>query len=172
MDNQRLKAKAINELRPNSSFAIRDGVVEWLDKDQKKPSKKQIDDKILEIEAREKIECVQTSLMEVCDLKQEDAERAVLGYKFTAKQIERYKDKYERAKDGEFDSRTNDIIINKFERMKSAIRYHIDIIEMFREHVADLIEQGDLDKAKEMIEFGKTFDQKTTKERVQSMIGK
>ena len=35
--------KALTNLRPNSSWIIRDGVLEWLDKEQTKPTQSEID---------------------------------------------------------------------------------------------------------------------------------
>ena len=64
-------------------------------------------------------EGVELNLITLADTKQQDAQKLILGYKATQPQIERYKDKYERAKEGEFDDATNQVIIEKFEYMRS-----------------------------------------------------
>jgi len=116
-------------------------------------------------------EVLANQLMFLADTKQEDAEGLILGYKATPKQIERYKDKYERAKEGEFDDATNQIIIQKFEAMRSAIRQFTDMIEEYRGFVDDLIQAGELDKAEKAIEAGRSFRAETTREDIMKLLG-
>lgn len=117
-----------------------------------------------------KAEVLQEKLMILCDGKQEDAYKLMLGYKATPKQIERYKDKYERAKEGEFEDAVNAVIIQKFEVMRSAIRQFTDMIELFRSYVDDLIQSGELDKAEFAIEAGQQFDAETQTDDVKALF--
>ncbi len=64
-------------------------------------TKKELENEAKKIENQAKIQNIQISLMELCDRKQSEAQALILGYKATPLQIERYKDKYERAKAGE-----------------------------------------------------------------------
>lgn len=121
----------------------------------------------LEAKRRENIEI---SLITLADNKQKSAEKLILGYKATPKQIERYKDKYERAIEGEFDDDTNVTIIQKFEAMRSAIRQFTDMIEEYRGLVDDLIQVGELDKAYAAIKAGKSLDISTTKEDINELF--
>lgn len=111
------------------------------------------------------------SLIALADTKQQDAQKLILGYKATTLQIERYKDKYERAKEGEFDDATNQVIIQKFEYMRSAIRQFTDMIEEYRGFVDDLIQAGELDKAEKAIEAGESFGAETTKADIEALLG-
>jgi len=115
-------------------------------------------------------EGIENSLMTLADSKQEDAERLIFGYKATPKQIERYKDKYERAMAGEFDDATNVVIIQKFEAMRLSIRQFTDMIEDYRGLVDDLIQSGELDKAENAIVAGKSFGATTTKADVSKVF--
>ena len=45
------KADAILSLRPNSEFAVRDGVVEWLDTNQTQPTEEEIQAEITRLQA-------------------------------------------------------------------------------------------------------------------------
>jgi len=47
------KSQALHILRPNAQWALRDDNLEWLDKTQTKPTEKEIQDKIKELEALE-----------------------------------------------------------------------------------------------------------------------
>ena len=114
-------------------------------------------------------EDLEISLITLADNKQEDAEKLILGYKATPKQIERYKDKYERAILGEFDE-ADAIIIQKFEAMRSAIRQFTDMIEEYRGFVDDLIQAGELDKADSAILAGQSFGASTSKEDVMNLL--
>ncbi len=114
---------------------------------------------------------VQKELIELCDRKQSEAQALILGYKATSLQIERYKDKYERAKTGEFDEATNSIIIQKHEEYIKAIRNLVDLIEYFRSAVDDLIIAGELDKANELIQKAESFGATTTLEDIQGLLG-
>lgn len=49
MTNDKLKAKAISALRPRAEYAMRDGVVEWLDTNQTEPSDAEIQAKMTEL---------------------------------------------------------------------------------------------------------------------------
>lgn len=113
---------------------------------------------------------VSVSLMQLVDLKQEDAYKSILGYKSTPKQIERYRDKYDRAVEGEFTNDVNKVIISKFEKMRTAIRNFTDLIEYFRGKVDDLIQSDKLDKAEQAIEAGRSFNSTTTIVDVEQLI--
>ena len=101
-------------------------------------------------------------LMQLADHQQSEATRFVLGYKATDKQIERYRDKYERAKAGEWGEATNQDIIKKHEAARAQIRHFVDRIEEYRGFVDDLIQAGKLDKAEKALKVGATLDEKTT----------
>ena len=111
------------------------------------------------------------SLMVLADRKQEEAERLILGYKATPKQIERYKDKYERAKEGEFDKAMNAVIIQKFEDTRSYIRRITDTIEEYRSLIGDMLKAGELDKAEKAIEIAQAFSLNTKKKDVTKVLG-
>jgi hypothetical protein len=118
-----------------------------------------------------KIKVLQKALITLCDNKQQQIQEMILGYKATPMQIERYKDKYERAKAGEFDTDTNNIIITKHEQYVSAIRKLVDLIEYFRSAVDDLIVAEQLDKANELIKAAESFGADTTLEEIQGLLG-
>lgn len=113
---------------------------------------------------------IKSSLMDLCDKKQNEAQRLVLGYKATPMQLERYKDKYERAKSGQFDQALNDLIILKHEQYLTAIRNFVDLIEYFRSAVDDLIIAEQLDKANEVIAAAESFGANTTLEDIQRLL--
>ncbi len=109
-------------------------------------------------------------LMLLCDKKQSEVQGLILGYKNTPKQLERYKDKYERAKANEWDQATNDSIIANHEAYLGAMRNLVDLIEYFRSKTDDLIIAGDLDKANEVIALAEAFDDKTTLADIDSLF--
>lgn len=107
-------------------------------------------------------ERVERALMELADFKQESVYRLVLGYKATYQQIERYRDKYVRAKLGDFTDKENAAVIQKFEAARTIVRKFTDMIELFRSAVDDLIQNGELDKAEKALRSGRDFDETTT----------
>jgi len=113
---------------------------------------------------------IQSRLMRVSDAKQAGLLEMLLGYKATPAQIERYKRKYERAKNGEFNPKKNSAIIKKHEAMLAQIDHYVDMIEMAREFVADLIEAGELDKAGKIIDTAEKFDHTTTPEQLKELL--
>ncbi|RLA77501.1 MAG: hypothetical protein DRG78_17295 [Epsilonproteobacteria bacterium] len=110
------------------------------------------------------------SLMTICDNKQDEAEKLILGYKATPKQLQRYKDKFDRATEGEFDEATNKLIISKHNEFLTALRKFVDLIELFRSNVDDIIIAGDLEKANKLIELAEAFDTETTIEDINSLF--
>ncbi|MGY0399459.1 MAG: hypothetical protein ACWIPH_05895 [Ostreibacterium sp.] len=112
------------------------------------------------------------ALMNLCDQKQEDAEKFIIGYKATPKQIERYKDKYKRAKAGEFDDVKNQAVITLYEQMLGTIRGFTDMIEDYRSFVSDLLVANQLDKAEKAIILARDFNKTTTPSDVASAIAK
>jgi hypothetical protein len=116
------------------------------------------------------IQKTQISLMYLCDKKQDEAQKLVLGYKATPLQIERYKDKYVRAKAGEFDEVTNALIITNHEQYLNAMRNLVDLIEYFRSAVDDLIIAEQLNKANEVIVAAESFGADTTLEDIQGLL--
>ena len=110
-------------------------------------------------------------LMEMCDTKQEQAQKLILGEKATPLQLKRYDDKYERAKAGEFEDAVNQEIITKYEQARGAIRKFVDLIELFRGAVDDLIKAKEFDKAKALIEAGRGLNASTTPEQIQQLFG-
>lgn len=133
-------------------------------------TKSEAEKKYVELVKADRRERAENELMLLVDEKQESAYRLILGYKSTTKQIERYKDKYERALQGEFTNAVNAVIISKFEAMRDAIRQFTDLIEYFRGAVDDLIQAGELGKAEKAIEAGKLFDEKTTQKDVKKLL--
>ena len=128
-------------------------------------------EKLLTINNAVKAEALQIGLMFICDSKQEAAQKMILGYKSTPLQIERYKDKYERAVGGEFEPETNALIIEKFEAMRSDVRGFTDLIEEFRGVVDDFIQAGELEKAQAAISAAALFSAPTTKDDVVNLLG-
>ena len=128
-------------------------------------------EKLLTINNAVKAEALQIRLMFICDSKQEAAQKMILGYKSTPLQIERYKDKYERAVGGEFEPETNALIIEKFEAMRSDVRGFTDLIEEFRGVVDDFIQTGELEKAQAAISAAALFSASTTKDDVVNLLG-
>lgn len=110
-------------------------------------------------------------LMTLCDTKQTESQKLILGLKATPLQLKRYDDKYERAKAGEFEDAVNQAIITKYEQARSAIRNFVDLIEFFRGAVDDLIKAKEFDKAKRLIEAGRGLDASTTTEQIQQLLG-
>lgn len=110
-------------------------------------------------------------LMMLCDTKQIEAQKLILGEKATPLQLQRYDDKYARAKAGEFEDAVNQAIIAKYEQARSAIRNFVDLIELFRGAVDDLIKAQEFDKAKRLIEAGRGLDASTTTEQIQQLLG-
>ncbi len=124
----------------------------------------------------EKAKDLQRSLIEVCDYKHNGAKSLILGYKNTPGQIERYHNKYERAvkvkaqldAGNEPTESNKDIVANCSIIManhvfaKKSIEAFTDLIEYFRGKVSDVIKSGDFEKAEELIEIGKSFNEKTS----------
>ena len=108
--------------------------------------------------------------MTLCDKKQDEVQKLVLGYKATPMQLQRYEDKYKRAKAGEWDQELNDSIIANHEAYLTAMRNLVDLIEYFRSKTDDLIIAGDLDKANEVIAGAEAFDQNTTLADIDSLF--
>lgn len=109
-------------------------------------------------------------LIQVCDQKQNDAIKLLIGYKATPGQLERYKRKYERALAGAFSAEENAAIIAAHEGFLNSIDNFADMIEYARIHTAGLIDTGELVKAEAIIEQAKAFDSTTTMEQVQSLF--
>jgi len=108
------------------------------------------------------VNATKSSLMILCDKKQDYFQDIVLGYKNTPKQIERYEDKYKRAIANEWDEETNNLIIANYESYITNLRNFVDLLEYFRGITDDLIIAGDLDKANEVIALAEAFDETTT----------
>lgn len=108
------------------------------------------------------VEDLELDLMTVCDNWQASATKSVLGYKSTVMQIERYKDKYDRAKAGGFGDAVNTAIIEKHETARALMRNYADMIEAYRELVGDMIETDGLIRAEHAIRAGEQFDGSTT----------
>lgn len=163
--------KAIQQIYKTSGY-IKNGVLYiWVDGEfVKQDSAKSVNDLVAVFINNRKIEEVKKELMELVDYKQENVYKFVLGYKATKHQIERYKDKYERAKSGEFSINENKVIIEKFEIMRNVIRGFVDLIELFRGNVDDLIVAGELDMALRLIHEAKSFSQNTTKQDIEKLF--
>ena len=109
-------------------------------------------------------------LIDACDKKQDDAIVMLLGYKATAGQLERYKRKYERALNNKFSADENAAIIANHEGFFTAIDNFADLIEFVRINTAALIEAGEFEKAKAVIQQAQMFDATTTLEDVQALF--
>ena len=64
--------KALNELRPNAEWILRDGNLEWLDKVQSEPSQEEIDNKILELEQIEQANIINVAIQNHLDTKAQE----------------------------------------------------------------------------------------------------
>ncbi len=115
---------------------------------------KEFKEELLRLENEQKVQEVQERLMSLCDSKQNEAEKLILGYKATPKQIERYKDKYERALLEEFKEGENRIIIQKYSEYIEELNVYVDLIELFRGKVGDLIKAGNITEAKKLVDEG------------------
>ena len=109
-------------------------------------------------------------LISLCDTKQVEAERLLLGHKSTPKQLERYRDKYERAKAGEFSSEENSAIVLAHETIRDELRKFADMIEFFRQSVDKLIDDGELKKAEGVMEAAEGFDATTTQADIEQLL--
>ncbi|NYT46346.1 MAG: hypothetical protein H0A75_00105 [Candidatus Methanofishera endochildressiae] len=98
---------------------------------------------------------LERKLMKTVDGAHAAAQRLALGYKSTPRQIERYRDKYERAVKKEFSTELNKKIISKHKAYQETVGKRIDLIEVLRGRVATLIKGGQLDRAEKII---KQFD--------------
>lgn len=109
-------------------------------------------------------------LISLCDSKQSEAEHLLLAHKATPKQLERYRDKYERAKAGEFSVEENQAIILAHETIRDELRKFADMIELFRQSVEVLIEEGELKKATVIMEAAQLFDATTTQADIEQLL--
>ena len=124
---------------------------------------------VQELESEQK-ESTENSLMLLCDSTQSKIEKLLLGYKATSMQIARYKDKYERAINGEFETNKNSLIISNHEMYQTSMRKLIDLIEYFRSEVDDLIIAGEFDKANKAITSAESFNATTTLEDIKKLL--
>ncbi len=143
-----------------------------------------IDKKVKELEIQKHINDTKASLINLCDLKQDNIKTLILGYKNTQKQQERYDNKYQRSLRVRADieanttsTETNQEILNnyqtiiaKYEYVKSQIEKFIDLIEDFRTKVDDMIELGELDKANELIALAQNFDAQTSQADIDKLF--
>jgi len=148
---------------------------EYVYKNSSIPIKRKIVDvalsKQLELLDFEKVNNTKKALMLLCDTKQNNVQNMLLGYKATNAQIERYKDKYVRAKENEFDDDTNKKIIYNHEKYLSSIRSFVDLMEYFRSAVDDLIVENKIIEANKLIEIAKDFNENTTLAQIKELLG-
>jgi len=94
---------------------------------------------------------LERDLMNAVDEAHSEALHLALGYRATPLQLERYRDKYTRAKAGEFTEEVNDKIIANHERYIRAMKTPIDLLEAYRGVVSDLLDKSELGKAEHAI---------------------
>ena len=117
------------------------------------------------------VQDTKSSLMHLCDTKQGEAERLILGYKATPKQLQRYVDKYEQAKLGLFNDETNDTVITLHKEYLTTLRQMIGVWEYFRSAVDDMIVAGELVKANECTKASKELAANSTLEQIKIILG-
>lgn len=100
---------------------------------------------------REEKSFLMSQAVEIADQQHQAAKKRVYGEKNTPEQLERYREKYRRAKAGEFEDSKNQTIINKHEQARTTIAQHTDNIETWREELHDLIKAGNITEAREAI---------------------
>ncbi len=149
----------LNALYADLPYSIMDGydTLIWKSNKVKKPSKEFLEGEIKRLEKEQKVQEVQEKLMVLCDSKQDEAGRIILGYKGTPKQIERYKDKYERALLEEFNEAENMIIIQKYSEYIEMMNTYVDLIELFRGKVGDLIKVDNITEASKLVNEGNVW---------------
>jgi molybdopterin converting factor small subunit len=161
--------KVLKELKPESKFIIKGDKIEWLSKDIPQPTQEEIDNKAKELESIEKVNTIYKDLQDLCDTKSKEAKKYIIGREVTDEQLARYEEKYQIAKEyktsGRYKDRLSleaklqgltvddlaDLIIKKGDEYKEALITFNARIEAFRVKVSNIIEQGDLDKANEII---------------------
>ncbi len=71
---------------------------------------------------------------------------------------------------GDFDNRTNNLIIKKHEKSKAAMSGFFNLMEEFRQAASELITNGELDKVRKAIELGRKFDSKPTRKDIERLL--
>jgi hypothetical protein len=69
------------------------------------------------------------------------------------------------------DNAANTAIITNYEAMLGAIRGFVDLIERFRGGVDDMIIAGYLTEARAALDAGKLFDETTTAQQIDKVLG-
>ena len=188
MERKNFLRKAIEELIPNESFIIVNGVIKFKNTQIKQPTKEQIQDKIAELEAREKLNNAYTSLQKLCDTKSQEAKNYIAGKKVTDEQLARYKEKLEIAQEyktngsyadvlkleadlkGITVDELADLIITKGNEYKQKLIEFNAKIEAFRVKVSKMIEDGEIDKANKIIEKARSFGADTTDDDIKALF--
>ena len=161
--------------------------IKW-DTEKEIPTQEQIEAKIKELEAQEKVSNAYKQLQELCDTKSKQAKNFIAGKEVTDEQVRRYEEKYQIAKEykatGAYADRLKleadlqgltvdelaDLITQKGDAWNEAIITFNARIEAFRVKVADLIESGEIDKANEIIEKAKDLGADATDEDVKALF--
>ncbi len=113
----------------------------------------------------QKTKDLQRSLLELCDYRHNRVMHEILGYKSTEAQIERYKNKYDRAivvkaqieagdkltESSGYIVANYDTIIAKHESVEEAMNKYIDTIEDFRRKISKLIKEKKFKEAEDAI---------------------
>lgn len=141
-----------------------------------------------ELEEQVKVEKAYSSLRSACDAKSEDAKNYINGSKVTNEQVARYEEKYYMAKEfkanGSYAAQLQleaelngltvdalaDFIVAKGDEYKEALRVFNARIEAFRVKVQDLIDNGQVDKANDILEVAKGLDSSTTDEDIKALF--
>ena len=153
-----------------------------------KAEEEQIQAKIKEIEAQEKVSNAYKSLQELCDTKSKQAKNYIAGKEVTDEQVRRYEEKYQIAKEykasGAYADRLKleadlqgltvdelaDLIIQKGDAWNEALIAFNARIEAFRIAVSKIIDAGDIDRANSIIEKAKELGADATDEDVKALF--
>ena len=139
-------------------------------------------------ENNNEVDDVKNLLQYLCDKKSQEAKNYIAGKKVTDEQLARYVEKFDIAteykENGNYANTLQleadfqnmsvdelaDLIINKGKEYKQALIGFNAKIEAFRVAVEKMIDDGEIDKANEIIETAKEFGIDTTDEDIKNLI--
>ena len=182
-------SKAILALTGSGDFIIinNDKIV-FKDKNIQVPTKEEIEAKIEELEARDKIDTAVKSLQQLCDKKTQEARAYINGSKVSQEQLDRYNEKYDLAKQYKADGSNKNklaleaelknmsvddlanLIIEKGDLYKDALTTFNSRIEAFRVKVSSIIEAGEIDKANDVISEASKLGATATDDDVKALF--
>jgi hypothetical protein len=181
-----LKAKAFNNLGVKDSIDFNLTIDELCHKFN--IDKNEFLLELNKVEEENKINTTYKNLQTLCDTKSKEAKKYIVGREVTDEQLARYEEKYQIAKEyktsGKYKDRLSleaklqgltvddlaDLIIKKGDEYKEALITFNSRIEAFRVKVTNIIEQGDLDKANEIIEKAYNLDANSSDDDVAKLF--